>query len=646
MDINDAINLAISYHQAGDFQRAECSYREILQIDPNNFYAWHYLGLLYFQLKKLDSAIDSLQKAIKSKPDDSHVYYNLGMVYQESGKLEEAITEYQKALQFDSLNTDAYVNLGNIYKKKGLTDLAVSHYQKAIYLNPDHMQAYYNLGYLFQEEHRYDDAIAYYQKTLQLDPNLFAVYYNLGYIYHQRKQFDEAINCYMKTLQLNPDMADAYRNLGLAFYDKEEFDESIIYYQKALRLNPDFIDAYNNLGAIYQEQGNYHEAIIYYQKALELNPNVATAYSNLGNAFYSVGNDQEALIYFRKALLLNAHYVEAHANMSHVLLSQGNFHEGWKEYEWRLLKKESRSKIFLQPVWDGLPLQNKTLLVYAEQGIGDEIMFASCLPDVISMTDLCTVECDKRLIPLFTRSFHQCSIAGRIDYSNTDSPGPPLADLKIAIGSLPKLFRPDSKGFPQQKSYLIPDDQKVKKWIMRFSEIKARVKIGISWRGGSTPNVIRVRSTKLMQWAGLFSIPEIAFINLQYGDCSEELTNIEERLGVRIHTWEDTDPLKDLDDFAAEIAALDLVVSVDNATVHMAGALGVQAWVLLPYVCEWRWMKQVEDTPWYPTLRLYRQIIPGEWEDVFERVSSNLRQLVFIGKASVTEGNVESDKIS
>lgn len=621
MDINEAIIL----HQAGELQKAECGYKEILQSNPNYFHAWHYLGLLYFQQGRTDLAIENIQRAIKIKPDDSHAYYNLGNVYKEAGQLDEAITAYQKAIQINPSNADAYVNLGSIYKMQGLIDLAINYFQNALNLKPNHLPANYNLAYLFQEERRFDEAIKFYQRTLRLQPDLFAAYYNLGYIYHQRKQLEEAIDSYQKALELKPDMSDAYRNLGLAFYDKKEFEESIIYYQKALELNPGYIDAYNNLGAIAHDRGNYFEAILKFKKALELDPNLATACNNLGNAFYRIGNDDEALLYYLRALSINAEYAEAHANMSHVLLSQGNFEEGWREYEWRLLKEESRASLFPQPVWDGSSLENKTLLIYAEQGVGDEIMFASCIPDLISLNGSLIVECDKRLVPLFVRAFPKCKIMERFDYGKKESLSPPSADLKLAIGSLPGFFRRDFKAFFNQKPYLMPDERKVSEWKKRFSEFEEKMKIGISWRGGSTPNVIRERSASLEQWAGLFSIPGIAFINLQYGECAEEIRQIEDTFGMKIHMWQDTDPLKDLDVFAAQIAALDLVISVDNATVHMAGALGVPVWVLLPKVCEWRWMKEREDTPWYPTMRLYRQTIHGDWGDVFRVVIENLR---------------------
>jgi hypothetical protein len=280
----------------------------------------------------------------------------------------------------------------------------------------------------------------------------------------------------------------------------------------------------------------------------------------------------------------------------------------------------SKWRNFSQPLWDGSSLKGKTLFVQAEQGIGDEIMFASCLEEVINQADLCIVECDERLVPLFARSFLKAMVIKHISSKDTYPTDLPPVDMRISIGSLPSFLRPNLSSFPQKKSYLISDVHKVEYWRNRIAELGKGLKIGISWRGGITPLVIRRRSIVLEQWSKLFSIPGIHFINLQYGDCKDELAEAKEKLGITIHDWEDADPLKDLDGFAAQISALDMVISVDNSTVHMAGALGVPVWVLLPFVCDWRWMRKIDDTPWYTTVRLFRQTSLGDWDGVFEHV--------------------------
>jgi Flp pilus assembly protein TadD len=514
-----------------------------------------------------------------------------------------------------------------MYQAQDLLDLSISHYRIALELDPTLLPAHYNLGYALQRKGQLDEAISHYRIALELDPTLLPAHYNLGYVLQQKGQLDEAISHYRKALELNPNIPDVYSNLALALYDKKNFDEAAIYYQKALELNPNIYDAYNNLGAIAQESGNFADAITCFQHAVRLNPNSAEAYSNLGNALYNIRRIDAALECYEKALSLDPDFAEAHWNLSHLLLLQGNFKEGWKEYEWRPSREDMVSRSFPQLMWDGSPLKGKRLLVCAEQGVGDEIMFASCLPEIIDQAERCIIESDARLVPLFRRSFPRAQVIERQDREKYP-PDLPRADCHIPMGSLPRFLRPDIESFPRQPSYLIPDNSRVSEWRKRYGGIGNGLKVGISWRGGSRPDVIRARSIGLEQWTELFSISGINFIKLQYGDCSEELRMAKESLGGIIYDWEDANPLVDLDGFAAQIAALDLVISVDNATVHMAGASGTPVWVLLPFNCDWRWMNEREDTPWYRTVRLYRQDTFGFWHNVLKRVSSDLKHQV------------------
>lgn len=492
-------------------------------------------------------------------------------------------------------------------------------------------EAYYNFGISLHKKQRLDEAIACYQKVLQLNPNFSMAYYNLGIAYQEKQQLDKAITYYQKALRIDPNLAMAYNNLGIAYQEKQRLDEAIACYQKALQLNPNFDMARCNLGNALKDKGQTDEAVTYYQKTIELNPNYADAYNNLGSSLQDKAQLEEAIIYYQKALQLNPRLVMAHWNLSHACLSLGDFNQGWKEYEWRWLLKDFGYRNYPQPLWDGLSLKGRTLFVYREQGVGDEIMFASCLTKIIDRADLCVVECDKRLVPLFARSFPRAKIIEQLSEGDVLSPELLKIDMKVPFGSIPKYIRPNLQSFQQQKAYLIPDAQKVELWRSRFTDLGEGLKVGISWRGGKYLSVRRMRSTVLEQWAELFSIPGVHFINLQYGDCFTELKEAREKLGVAIHDWEDADPLKDLDGFAAQIAALDLIISVDNVTVHMAGALGVPVWVLLPFACDWRWMRDFEDTPWYASVRLFRQYSLGDWNEVFECVSSNLGQCITSG---------------
>ena len=624
------LDIAIQYYQSGELQKAEMICRQILNQQPNNSEAWHILGLAAYKFLQYDNAIQYISKAIQINPH-IHLFYNsLGLVYADKGMFDEAINNYDKVLALKPDNVTALNNLGLVFTVKGMFNEAVDNYKKVLTLKPDDVEVHRNLGNALKDKGLLDEAIEHYKKVLKLNPDAGA-YCNLGNLFSNKNMNDEAIENYKKALALKPDDAAAYYNLGNAFSYKGMMTEAIENFRKALKIEPDFVSAYINMGNALKNKGLLGEAMEHYNKALKLNPYDAGAYYNLGNAFADKGMTTEAIKNFRKALDIEPDFVKAHNDLGITYLLSKDYDKGWKEYEWRLLKKDNTPRHFPQPRWNGSPLKGKTLLVYAEQGVGDEIMFASCLPDVISLGGHCVLECDKRLMPLFSRSFPEVKLIPRPSLNEPTKTELPAADMKIAIGSLPLYFRPGRSSFSQQKSYLKPDKEKVEIWRARFKELGEGLKVGISWQGGRKPRIKLMRSIPLEQWSQVFSLQGVQFINLQYGDRAEELKNIKKTQDVTIHDWQDADPMKDLDNFAAQIAALDLVISVDNSTVHMAGALGVPVWALLPFVSDWRWMQDFEDTPWYESVRLYRQRSPGDWESVLENVVFDLRNYVATG---------------
>jgi tetratricopeptide (TPR) repeat protein len=668
MEISEKFQSAFQYHHDGNLQQAEHLYEEILEVHPDHIPSLHLLGVIFYQMGDYDSAIEYIRKALRLNQDNPDAYNHLGSALKAKGHLKEAIKCHEKAIELNPAFTEAYYNLGNTLIADGQLDEAIACYKKVIGLNPKFIQAYCNLGKALYNTGKYDDAIIIYQSALELSPDSADIYEALGIALQEKGDTEKAIICYKKAVDLDPNSATAYGSLAKTLQEKDRIDEALMYYKRALQLNADnnvLSNLHNNIGLIYQEKGQFHEAInsyrkalryvsssagifknfgtayhdlglfddamVYYKKAIELDPGDAETYCNLGSVLQDKGQLDEALKYYQKALQLNPVFTEAHWNISLTQLIAGDFRKGWKNYEWRLQKKDTGPSLFKQPVWDGSSLKGKSIIVTAEQGVGDEIMFASCLPELIAQAGLSVVECDKRLVPLFARSFPESGVIPRVNTGDQCPADLPSADMRIAMGSLPKFFRSDLLNFPQQRAYLKPDNQKTALWRNRYSNLGTGMKIGISWRGGSKPSEKLARSTTLAQWTKLFSITRVHFINLQYGDCAYELKEAKEKTGVKIYDWEDAAPLKDLDNFAAQISPLDLVISVDNSTVHMAGALGVPVWTLLPYACDWRWMRGFEDTPWYKTVLLFRQSEQGEWNGVFTRVTAYLQQYLATG---------------
>ena len=344
----------------------------------------------------------------------------------------------------------------------------------------------------------------------------------------------------------------------------------------------------------------------------------------MAQVFLDVGQTEDCLTQFENVIQQHPDEVDAHFHRALAWLTLGQFDRGWDEYEWRWQKKP-RPYEKLAPEWAGESLVGKSILVYAEQGIGDEILFASCLSDPISQSADCHLECDPRLVPLFQRSFPTLQVFAKTNNLQADEL--PVVDYQTAIGGLPRFSRKSEDAFPREKQFLVPDSEQRGFWKERLSELGDGLKVGISWQGGKDLRVRRARSIGLELWQPLISTADVSFIDLQYGSSSTKLSQTERDCWDSLHRWPEIDPLKNLDEFAALISGLDLVISVANSTVHFAGALGVTCWSLLPHSASWRWSISREDSYWYPSVKLFRQSTPRSWSPVLEQVQHELQAL-------------------
>jgi ADP-heptose:LPS heptosyltransferase len=309
----------------------------------------------------------------------------------------------------------------------------------------------------------------------------------------------------------------------------------------------------------------------------------------------------------------------------------GDLQRAWHEYEWRWkcarFKKRPVAAAAIAPTWEGTSLSGKTLLVYGEQGIGDEVMFASCLPELIEQSAKCIVACESRLVPLFRRSFPTALVCS-IDKLQQDIAKQQLGavDFQIAAGSVPKLTRRALSDFPTDSHFLKADEDRARSFRERLDSLGPGRKIGISWKGGATSEERRRRSSSLLSWSSLLELPDAQFVSLQYGDCEEELEEVRRSVGAPIVNWSDVDPLRDVDGCFALVAALDVVVTIDNSTLHFAGALGIPTFGLVsfPSSSYWRWFGDSRESVWYPNVQLIRRRYPAEWNSVLEQVAREL----------------------
>ena len=592
VDVERDLQRAIGFHQTGKLQQAELICQQILQIHPQHFTALHLLGVIAYQVENFEIAVDLIQQAVKVDPNQSSCFFSLGLTLKKQGRLGEAINAYYKVLEIEPKNADAYNNLGNILGLSGQLEEAVDTYRKALEINPDDIRTYNNLSVVFQKQGKLAEAIDTYYKILEIDPTDVGVCRSLGMLLTEQGKLEEAIEAYYKVLEIDSTDAGIYNNLGILLKEQGKFKEAIDAYCKALEIFPGYADAYNNLGNVLQLQGNFEDAAVVYKKALEI----------------------------------NSQFSEAHKNLGMLLLLTGELEHGWEKYEWRWKCHDfpSENRNFPQPLWDGTGLSDKSVLVWTEQGVGDEIMFANMLDTLSWMADEIITECEERLVPLFQRSFPKIQFVSR-----EQKPNPILLDkdidYQVPIGSLAQWLRKNESQFPKKGSYLSASSEKVSQLRDKYKRLTDdRFLVGISWKS-INHGIEKEKSTILENWTPILSQPDCFFVNLQYGDIKQEIGEYYSSTGILIYTDQEINPLTNLDNFAAQISALDLVISISNTTVHISGALGKKVWTLLPYVPDWRWMLKREDTPWYPTMKLFRQSQMNDWRDVFQRVSLALK---------------------
>ena len=502
----------------------------------------------------------------------------------------------------------------------------------AVQRDPGLFEAHLLLGKALQRSDRVEEAIASLQNALAINPASAEVFVNLGSLCARLGALEDATFMLRQALELEPAMIEAENNLALVLYRRKQFEESEALLLDALARAPDRPELHATLGSVFSETGRLKEALAHMEKAVELRPDYGEAYSNLGNVLRDLGRIDDAHAAYGRALDLIPSNAHAHVNRGVALLLTGDFAAGWEEYEWRLETPEARDVSGLPPRWDAEPLDGKSILVYTEQGVGDVVMFASILPDLIDTGAKVHLWSTDRLTALLARSYPDIKVDRLPDVTakrkfGDDAPALDGIDFSVALASLPHSFRRSRGEFDDANGKtggrtLTPEETATERWRRRYQDLGPGLKIGISWRGGSSQWDKRLRTTRLDDWTELFALPDVVWINLQYGDRTEELRKLEEKTGHKVHDWPDA--VADLDDFAAQVDALDLVISMGNTTVHSAGALAKPVWTLVPAVSAWRWGLSGDDCPWYPTMRLIRQGEDQPWGEVLAPLASDI----------------------
>jgi len=635
--IPEMFALALRHHQAGNLHEAERLYRQILQTDPRQADTHHLLGVLASQLGRHEEAIALIRQAVAMNPREAVYYSNLGTVHEALGDTAEAVASYRQALGLQPDYADAHNNLGNALSSQAKLEEAVTHYHHALRIRPDFAEARNGLGNALLSQGKSEEAVAQLQQVLRARPTSYEVHNNLGNALLSQGKLEEAVTFYHQALRIRPESPEAHNNLGNALLEQGKSDQAVACYRHALRLRPNFAETCNSLGIALQLQDKLDEAIGCFMDALRLKPSFAAAWTNLANLRRDQGRFDEALAGFEQALRHDPGRAEIHHNRALLWLLLGNWSQGWPEFEWRWQTKDFPRYAFRQPRWDGSPLAGRTILLVAEQGLGDTLQFIRYVPLIQQRGGRVILLCQAPLQRLLVDCWGRAQVVAQ---------GAPLPEFDVyaPLVSLPGILGTSPTNVPTDVPYLHADAKLVEHWKSRKSEVGSRKSeemhltsdfrlptsdflVGIAWQGKPTYRHDRQRSIPLKHFARLAEVPGVQLISLQKGPGAEQLSALAGQipvLDVGTHLDEASGAFMDT---AAIMKNLDLVISSDTAIGHLAGALSVPVWVALPVAPDWRWLLQREDSPWYPTMRLFRQARYGDWDEVFQRMAKALVRL-------------------
>ena len=606
LTINQVLQQAVDAHKAGQLQEAHRLYAVILKAQPKNPDANHNTGLLVVGFGKIELALPFFKTALEANPRNAQFWYShiialikLERFLDAKDLLDQSKSKGIKGADFDQL--EKILNEAN----------------KALFIKPSNANAYYNMGIALQNQSKLEEAIEAYQKALAIKPDYAEAYYNMGTALQGQHKLEDAIKAYNKALKLKPYYAEAHNNIGVIFQEQGKLEAAIEVYNRALAIKPDSVDAYYNMGNALLEKHNLEEAIEAYIKVISIKPDHSDAYTNMGKAFQDQGKLEEAKEAYNKALDIQPGNADAHHNLSFAFLSARDFNQGFVKSEWRW-KTKKRDGTFLQsakPMWNGE--KNQRVLVWGEQGIGDELMFSSIIPELYATSLKILVKCDKRLIPLFERSFPVDVI-----YFSKDQPVPEDEyDFHIPMGSLPITFRKSLDSFKKSASGFLKYD------MSKTESIKAQLMheygkkiIGISWKTASPIRSSLSRNIDLAKLVRALDNSNTQLLCLQYGDISDEIEAVKRDFGIEVVQFSDVDNKNDIDGLAALMAACDTVYTIDNSIAHLSGALGLTTKLMLPYIANWRWGLSGNSSYWYDAVQLYRQSEANDWYSVLTRI--------------------------
>ena len=591
--VRNLLKKGIAHQQAGRRERAETCYRSSLKADPRCPQTLHLLGLLA----------------------------------QQAGDYQQSIVWLEQALTLNHNDHDTLNSLAESYLGQGKIELASSCYQRLVELLPESSEAHHRLGKTQERLGDWDAATASYRRAIALHPNSPDILGSLARLQSQQGAYEEAVEVCRQALCLDPNHYETLTQMGNALIELGSYGKAIEALRRALIVKPDYAPAIVGLGYFFERKGDLASALDSYRNALKLNPQAVAAHTHLGTVYLLHDDLEKASECFEQVLKLEPDSAEARAFLGLIHLKQGQFRPGLSEYESRWGTSYGRRfrRKFSQPLWKGEPLEGSRILLHAEQGMGDTLQFVRYVPLVAARGAKVVLEVQPRLHRLLTQAPGATEIICRGEAL-------PEFDLQCPLLSLPLATGTELNTIPAQIPYLYPDPAQAEKWRQRLSGDSLR--IGLAWAGNPLHPHEFWRSIPLEQLAPITKLEGATFYSLQMGAPADQL----KRWKSQARVIDLQDEQKDFADTAAIVANLDLVISIDTAVAHLAGAMGKPVWIVLCKAADWRWMLEREDSPWYPTARLFRQSTMGNWQAVVIAIEHELRKLIAKADAPNVEG--------
>lgn len=600
-----------------DEQSLAC-YQEALRLDPDFIEAHHNLANLWRERGDLDRAIAGYEQVLRRSTEHVPARYGLGLCLQAVDCEERAEQEFLAALSINPDYLPAHRSLGNLLRKHKQFEAALVHFRRVMDLEPCNGEACSISGALLVDLDRDAEAECYFRQAVTLSPESVEALMDLGKILRTLGKLAEAIECFYQALRLSPESIAGLNELGIAFSHQDKYSEALDCFQRALQLSPARAETLCNLGNLFLRMRCFPDAIDHLRRALALKPDFSMAWNNLAGTLQGAalasgdeGGLDEAEQCYRRALESEPEAPDVHVNLALLCLVRGRLDEGWREYSWRLKAKKSPRR-FSRPLWQGESFVGRTLLLHAEQGMGDTIQFVRFASKVKQRGGGVMLLCQKALKPLLI------GCAG-IDVLLDEGQVLSGFDVHAPLLSLPGIFGVTLENIPGETPYLFPDPDRVAYWKSRLAGYRG-MKVGIVWQGNAGHSGDRWRSIPLACFESLLHIPDIHLFSLQTGFGQEQIAKVAENWG-----------LIELDlpfaEKAAAMMSLDLIITCDTAVAHLAGALGRPVWVAIPAIPDWRWLTERQDTLWYSTMRLFRQSKLGQWSGVFENIANAIIEL-------------------